>query len=228
MGIKLASSMMCADFRRLEENVKEMEAAGADFLHFDIMDGHFVPNLTFGALVLEQLRPVTKLPFDAHLMVEEPDWMVPEMVKAGADMVSVHVEAPVHLQRSLAVIRGLGVKAGAALNPATPLESLKYVLEDLDYILIMSVNPGFAGQDFVPSAVRKVKDLAEMIGREGREIEIHMDGSIRPHNLPELIAAGAANFILGSGLFGVYPSLKEGMKAFREAAGGVGKRLKID
>ena len=217
MTIKLAPSMMCADFLRLGDQLQEMEAAGVDLLHFDIMDGHFVPNITLGTLVLEQLRPATKLVFDAHLMVEEPTWLVPEIIKAGADMVSVHVEACTHLQRTLGLIRSLGAKAGVALNPATPLESIKYVLDDIDYVLIMSVNPGYAGQSFVPAARQKACDLKEMLFHTNRNIEIQMDGSIRPSNLPELVAAGASNFVLGSGFFGKYPTMQEGVAAFRGA-----------
>nr|NIM07317.1 ribulose-phosphate 3-epimerase [Armatimonadota bacterium]NIM24858.1 ribulose-phosphate 3-epimerase [Armatimonadota bacterium]NIM68748.1 ribulose-phosphate 3-epimerase [Armatimonadota bacterium]NIM76041.1 ribulose-phosphate 3-epimerase [Armatimonadota bacterium]NIN06945.1 ribulose-phosphate 3-epimerase [Armatimonadota bacterium] len=190
---------------------------GADLLHFDIMDGHFVPNLTFGAFLLEQVRPLTKMPFEAHLMVNETSWMIPDMIKAGADMVTVHVEACGHLQRTLAQIRSLGAKPGVALNPATPLDTVRYVLDDIDNVLVMSVNPGFAGQDFVPAAKEKTRDLAEMIRSQGRKIEIMMDGSIRPHNLPELVEAGATTFILGSGLFSNYPSLKAGFQAFRQA-----------
>ncbi len=218
MPIKLAPSMLCADFMRLGDQVKELEAAGADVLHFDIMDGHFVPNLTFGAVLLEKLRPLTTLPFDAHLMVEEPQEMLEQFVKAGANLISVHAEAGRHLQRALAQIRSLGAKAGVALNPATPLETLRYALDDIDYVLVMSVNPGFAGQEFIPSATGKVKDLAEMIHRAGREIEIHIDGGIRPDNIAQPAAAGARTFIIGSGLFSGFASLTEGLAAYRQAA----------
>ena len=216
--VKLSPSMMCADFAHLADNLAEMEAAGVDLLHMDIMDGHFVPNLTFGAVILQHLRPLTKLPMDAHLMVEEPDWLIPDMAEAGADMICVHAEARRPLQRTLTLIKDAGKKVGLALNPATPIESIYYVLDDLDYILIMSVNPGFAGQDFIPSAKEKTRNLSALLKKEKRDIEIHMDGSIRPYNLPELVQAGARGFVLGSGLFGAYDSLAEGVKVFREAA----------
>jgi len=210
--------MICADFSRLGEQAKELEAAGADFLHFDIMDGHFVPNLTFGHLILQHLRPAVSLPFEAHLMVEEPGDIIARMVQAGANMISVHAEACRHLQRTLAQIRSLGAKAGVALNPSTPLDALLYVLEDLDFILLMSVNPGFAGQKFIPSAKQKAADLSVLLRAEAREIEIQMDGNIVPANIAELAQAGVHSFAIGSGLFEGHASLAEGLKAYRQAA----------
>jgi ribulose-phosphate 3-epimerase len=217
MKIKLAPSILCADFARLGEQFQELEAAGADILHFDIMDNHFVPNLTFGPPLMEKLRPVTKLPFDAHLMVEEPKEIIDDSVKAGANMVCVQAEACRHLQRTLAHIRSLGARVGVALNPATPIEDIHYVLDDVDYILLMSVNPGFAGQKFIPSALNKLYDLAELLRCEEREIEIHMDGNVVPENIGELAEAGASTFVIGSGLF-AFPSLKEGLETYRKAA----------
>ena len=218
MPIKLAPSMICADFSRLGEQAKALEAAGADFLHFDIMDGHFVPNLTFGHLILQHLRPAVSLPFEAHLMVEEPGDIIARMVQAGANMISVHAEACRHLQRTLAQIRSLGVKTGVALNPSTPLDALQYVLEDLDFILLMSVNPGFAGQKFIPSAKQKAADLSELLRSQNKAIEIQMDGNIVPENIAELAQAGVHSFAIGSGLFEGPASLAEGLKAYRQAA----------
>jgi ribulose-phosphate 3-epimerase len=212
--------MLCADFRRLGEQARELAAAGAEVLHFDIMDGHFVPNLTFGPLLLRQLRQEVDLDFDAHLMVERPDDLIEECVESGATMISVHAESRCHLQRSLSFIRSLGVRAGVALDPATSLDAVRYVLDDLDYILVMSVNPGFAGQHFVLSALQKAKDLSALLHAEGRDIEIEMDGNVTPDNLAELTQAGASLFVIGTGLFQGYASLAEGLAAYRHAAAG--------
>lgn len=218
MSIRFAPSMLCADFRRLGEQARELAAAGAEVLHFDIMDGHFVPNLTFGPLLLRHLRQEVSLDFDAHLMVETPDDLIEECAQAGATMISIHAESKCHLQRTLSVIRDLGVRAGVALNPSTSLDVVRYVLDDIDYILIMSVNPGFAGQRFIPSALQKTQELSAMLKSEGRSIEIEMDGNVTPDNLAELAQAGVRLFVIGSGLFQSYPSLTEGLAAYRRAA----------
>jgi ribulose-phosphate 3-epimerase len=209
---------MCADLCRLGEHVAELEAGGADLLHFDIMDGHFVPNLTFGPLLVRAVKARAKIPVDAHLMVREPDWLLEEFAEAGADYISVHAEAVTHLQRSLAKIRDLGARPGVALNPASSPDRIDYVLEDVDFVLIMSVNPGFAGQSFIPSAKRKIEELHAMILDRRPEVEIWVDGSIREGNIGLLARAGAKGFILGTGLFESGRPLAETLKAFREAA----------
>jgi ribulose-phosphate 3-epimerase len=213
----IAPSLLSADFSRLGEEIAAMEEAGADIIHLDIMDGHFVPNITFGPPVVAKLRGCTKLPFDAHLMIQNADQYVEAFVDAGTDMISVHVESPGHLQRTLAFIRDKGAMAGAVLNPATPINTLKYILDDLDYILVMSVNPGFGGQAFIPSAMDKVRNISTMVEKAGKQIPIQLDGGVGPENTAEVTAAGASILVAGSAIFG-NPPYKDVIDSMRQAA----------
>jgi ribulose-phosphate 3-epimerase len=197
----VAPSILSADFARLGEQIRQIEAAGADWVHVDVMDGRFVPNITIGIPVVECIRPVTQLPLDVHLMIEEPQRHVEAFVKAGADIVTVHYEAVPHLQRVLAQIRELGARAGVSLNPHTPLVGLEYVLEDIDLILIMSVNPGFGGQSFVPATLRKLRDLQAMMARLGRRCLVEVDGGVGPANADAVREAGADVLVAGSAVF---------------------------
>ncbi|WP_429884615.1 ribulose-phosphate 3-epimerase [Geoalkalibacter halelectricus] len=200
--IKIAPSILSADFARLGEEVRAIEAAGADYVHVDVMDGHFVPNLTIGPPVVAALRQVTKLPLDVHLMISNPDAYIPEFAKAGADILTVHQEAGAHLHRSVQLIRSLGKKAGVSINPATPTSALDVILDDLDLVLVMSVNPGFGGQSFIPSALGKISALRREINRRGLQIELEVDGGVKPDNIAEIAAAGADVFVAGSAVFG--------------------------
>ena len=197
--VLIAPSILAADMANLKSEVEALAAAGADMLHLDIMDGHYVPNLTFGPGLVKTLRPYSRLPFDVHLMVTEPEVMVPWFAAAGADIITVHYEAAVHLDRTLAEIRAAGKKAGVSLNPATPENVLEYVLDKLDLILVMSVNPGFGGQSFIPSQLEKISQLKSMIG--GRNIKIEVDGGINPMTAAECIAAGADILVAGTSVF---------------------------
>lgn len=218
-AIQLAPSMMCADLWRLAETVRELEAAGVDMLHFDLMDAHFAPNLPLGLGLLEWLRPHTALPFDAHLMVEDNDFFIPRLAAIGVQQVSVHVESATHLDRTLSSIRGQGMKAGAALNPATPPSALAYVLEQLDFVLVMTVNPGFAGQKLAPSALRKIADTAAFLQDHGRDIPIQVDGNVSFANIPDMAAAGATILVGGSSsIFAPTGSLTENVHQARQAA----------
>jgi ribulose-phosphate 3-epimerase len=214
-SLKIAPSLLSADFSRLGEEIAALEEAGADIIHLDIMDGHFVPNITFGPPVVAKLRGCTKLPFDAHLMIQNADQYVDAFVDAGTDMISVHVEAPGHLQRTLALIRDKGAMAGAVLNPATPIDTLEYILDDLDYILVMSVNPGFGGQAFIPSAMDKVRNISAMVEKAGKQIPIQLDGGVGPENTAEVTAAGASILVAGSAIFG-NPPYKDVIRKMRE------------
>jgi ribulose-phosphate 3-epimerase len=199
----IAPSILSADFARLGEEVDNVLAAGADWVHFDVMDNHYVPNLTIGPLVCEALRKhgVTA-PIDVHLMVEPVDRIVPDFAKAGASLISFHPEASAHVHRTIQLIKSHGCKAGLVLNPATPLEVLDYVLDELDLVLLMSVNPGFGGQSFIPSALDKLRRVRERIERSGREIRLEIDGGVKPDNIGEIAAAGADTFVSGSAIFG--------------------------
>ncbi|MEB3207078.1 MAG: ribulose-phosphate 3-epimerase [Vampirovibrionales bacterium] len=195
----IAPSILSADFARLGEELKAITAAGADWIHVDVMDGVFVPNLTFGPPVLQKLRQYSSLPFDVHLMITEPDRHLKAFRDAGADWITVHAEACTHLHRTLQTIRALGAKAGVSLNPATDESPLKYVLDDLDLILIMSVNPGFGGQSFIPATFEKLRRVREMVGN--RAIEISVDGGVSPKNSKQLSQAGASVLVAGSAIF---------------------------
>lgn len=197
----IAPSILSADFSRLGDEVRAVEAAGADIIHFDVMDGHFVPNITVGPLVLEAVRKITRLPIDAHLMIDHPDQYVAEFVKAGANYVSVHVEASRHLHRSIQLIRSLGAKAGIALNPHTPVASMGYILDEVDFILVMTVNPGFGGQKFIPAAFKKVAELDQMRREHKLNFEIEIDGGVKVENIAEVSAAGVDIFVAGSAIF---------------------------
>jgi ribulose-phosphate 3-epimerase len=221
--IQIAPSILSADFSRLADEIQAVEAAGADIIHLDIMDGHFVPNITFGPPVVAKLRGTTRLPFDAHLMIENPDDYIPAFADAGADMISVHVEECIHLQRSLGLIREQGAMAGAVLNPATPIETLEYVLDDLDYILLMSVNPGFGGQAFIPSAMDKLLHLSDMIADAGKDIPIQLDGGVTPENTADVVAAGASILVAGSAIFN-QPPYEDAIAAIKNAAADAGRR----
>jgi ribulose-phosphate 3-epimerase len=199
--IKISPSILSADFSRLGEDVQAVDRAGADYIHIDVMDGHFVPNITIGPLVVDALRKVTTKPLDVHLMIENPDLYIPDFAKAGADIITVHQEAVPHLHRTVQLIKSLGKKAGVSLNPATPVETLDVILDDLDLVLIMSVNPGFGGQSFIPSALDKIRALRQRITERGLATELEVDGGVKLDNIREVVAAGADVLVAGSAVF---------------------------
>jgi len=217
--VKLAPSILSADFSRLGEQVARVEQAGVEYLHIDVMDGHFVPNITIGPLVVEALRPESKLVFDVHLMIENPDNYVEQFVKAGADIVGIHVEAAHHLHRSVQLIKSLGVRASVSLNPATPLSTIEYILQDVDMVLIMSVNPGFGGQKFIPNVLPKISALRSMIKERGLNVDIQVDGGINPGTAGRVVAAGANVLVAGSAIFGA-ADIPAAVAGLRTACGG--------
>ncbi len=217
MNVRLAPSLLSADFGRLAEAISTIETGGAEVVHLDVMDGHFVPNLTIGPPVVKALRGVTELPFDCHLMIEEPQRFIPDFLDAGANMISVHVEADAHLHRALSMIREGGAMAGIAINPGTAISSLDAALEYCDYVLVMSVNPGFGGQKFIAGSVEKIRMLSEMIRSRGLRVLIEVDGGIDENTAPLVVGAGARLLVAGSAIFG-RPDPVEAMRVLRTAA----------
>lgn len=212
--IKIAPSILSADFSRLGDDIKAVEEAGADYIHVDVMDGHFVPNITIGPLVVQAIRPVTKLPLDVHLMIENPDRYIEEFAKAGADIISVHVEASLHLHRTVQLIKQQGVKAGVVINPATPVDSIKHIIQDVDLVLLMTVNPGFGGQAFIQSVVPKIKEVSDLVQTQGLNVEIEVDGGVNPETARLCVEAGANVLVAGSAIYGK-KDLKDAIKAIR-------------
>jgi len=215
---KIAPSILSADFARLGEEIAKVEAAGADMIHVDVMDGHFVPNFTIGPPIVKAIRKVTKLPLDVHLMMTNPEEFIPEFIEAGSNYLTVHVETCPHLHRTIQSIKEKGVKAGVTLNPATPLVSIEEILSEVDLLLIMSVNPGFGGQSFIPQALEKLKRARRMIDDYGLKVELEVDGGVKPDNMAALSKAGADIFVSGSAIFG-NPDYKITIQKMRKAIG---------
>lgn len=198
---KIAASILSADFSRFAEEVKAVEAAGADVFHVDVMDGHFVPNITIGPLVVEGLRRITSLPLDTHLMIENPDKYIEPFARAGSSWITVHAEVCPNLHRTIKSLRSLNVRPGVVVNPRTSLKALYPVLEEIDYVLLMSVNPGFGGQAFIPATLKKIEKLRKIVDRKGLPLEIEVDGGVKIDNIEEIARAGADIFVLGTGIF---------------------------
>jgi ribulose-phosphate 3-epimerase len=198
----IAPSILSADFTKLGDEIKSVEDAGADWIHVDVMDGHFVPAITMGPIITKAARSITSLPLDVHLMIENPDVYIPDFAKAGATLISVHVEACVHLNRTIQLIKEFGIKAGVALNPSTQLSSIDWLLEFVDFVLIMSVNPGFGGQVFIANSIDKIMALRKMIKERGLSTLIEIDGGVNEKNIEEISIAGADAFVAGSAIFG--------------------------
>ena len=214
----IAPSILSADFSKLGDEIRSVEDAGADWIHVDVMDGHFVPNITIGPLVVEAAKRVTSLPIDVHLMIENPDRYIIDFTKAGADLISVHPETCVHLNRTIQMIKESGPRAGVVLNPSTPLSSIDWVVEYVDFVMIMSVNPGFGGQNFIPNSLNKVKALRRMIRDRGLSTLIEIDGGVKEQNIKNISDAGVDVFVAGSAIF-KSPDYKKTIDRFRELIG---------
>ena len=215
--IKLAPSILSADFAKLLEDVKKVEKAGCEYLHIDVMDGHFVPNITLGPGIVKSLRKDVNMVFDTHLMIENPDNYIKDFVDAGSDLIVVHVEACRHLHRTIQNIKSYNVKAGVALNPATPIETIKHVLQDVDMVLIMTVNPGFGGQSFIESTIEKIKELKQLIDEKNLKVDIQVDGGIKPSDIYQVVEAGANIIVAGSAIFNS-ENIEETVKLMRKNA----------
>lgn len=212
---RIAPSILSADFARLGEEVKNVEAAGADFIHFDVMDNHYVPNLTIGPMICEAIRPHVNIPIDVHLMVKPVDRIIPDFAKAGANIISFHPEASEHIDRTIQLIHDNGCKAGLVFNPATPLNYLDYVINKLDLVLLMSVNPGFGGQSFIQETLIKIKQARQRIDASGRDILLEVDGGVKVNNISSIAKAGADTFVAGSAIFG-QPDYKQVIDQMRQ------------
>nr|WP_304215710.1 ribulose-phosphate 3-epimerase [Fredinandcohnia onubensis] len=199
--IKIAPSILSADFAKLGEEIKDVENGGADYIHVDVMDGHFVPNITIGPLIVEAIRPITNLPLDVHLMIENPDQYISAFANAGADIITVHVEACPHLHRTIQLIKSHGVKAGVVLNPATPVDTIKHIIEDIDLVLLMTVNPGFGGQKFIHSVLPKIEEVARMVKEKNLNVEIEVDGGVNEETARLCVEAGANVLVAGSAVY---------------------------
>jgi ribulose-phosphate 3-epimerase len=215
--IKLAPSILSANFARLGAQVREAEAAGADWLHVDVMDGHFVPNITIGPLVVAAIRPLTALPLDVHLMIEHPERYLADFARAGANVITVHVETCPHLHRTIQMIKELDVKAGVTLNPGTPLHTLEEVLPMVDLVLVMSVNPGFGGQSYIPASSAKIRRLRSMLETAGSRAELEVDGGVKASNAADIVAAGASILVAGSAVFNEEASIEQNITRIRRA-----------
>ena len=215
--IKLAPSILSADFARLGEQIDEVARAGADYIHVDVMDGHFVPNITIGAPVVAAIRPVTSLPLDVHLMIEHPERYISEFVHAGADIITVHVEACPHLHSTIRLIKELGARAGVSLNPPTPLSAVEEFLPHVDLVLIMSVNPGFGGQSFIPETLPRIANMRKILDDRGLSAELEVDGGINADNAPDIVKAGANVLVAGNSVFRAKEGISQALQRLREA-----------
>ncbi len=223
--IEIAPSILSADFANLASEINKVAGAGADVLHLDLMDGHFVPNITIGPPVVKSIRKATSLPLDAHLMIEHPEHYIDALCDAGVNWISVHVEADIHINRTLQYLHERGIRAGVALNPATPLSALEEILPDADYILVMSVNPGFGGQRFIPSTLKKIRKLREIIAFNKYRARIEVDGGIGTGNIGEILAAGAEILVIGSAIFSAQRDASDMVHEFRAMADRQGRIL---
>jgi ribulose-phosphate 3-epimerase len=214
--IKLAPSILSANFARLGEQIDEVVRAGADYIHVDVMDGHFVPNITIGAPVVASIRPVTSLPLDVHLMIEHPEQYISEFVQAGADIITVHVEACPHLHKTIRLIKELGAKAGVSLNPATPVSAIEEFLPHVDLVLVMSVTPGFGGQAFIPATLPKIANMRKILDDRGLSAELEVDGGINADNAPDIVKAGANVLVAGNSIFRANEGIARAMRRLRE------------
>ena len=221
--VKIAPSILSADFARLGEQVRDAEAAGADWIHVDVMDGNFVPNITIGPLVVRAMRPVTRLPLDVHLMIEGPERYLADFVRAGADRLTVHVETCPHLHRTIQQIKELGVPAGVTLNPATPLSHLEEVLPEVDLVLVMSVNPGFGGQSYIASSTTRLARLRAMLDDIGSQAELQVDGGVNPSTIATVVEAGATVLVIGSAVFNDRAPVGDNIRQLRELADSVSR-----
>ncbi len=214
--VKISPSILSADFTRLADQVNEAEEAGVDYIHVDVMDGHFVPNITIGPLIVKALRPVTNLPLDVHLMIENPEIYIEDFSKAGADIITVHQESTPHLNRTIQQIHDLGIKAGVSINPSTSVNTLDEIICEVDLVLVMSVNPGFSGQFYIPSSTSKIRKVREMLDSCGSSADLQVDGGVNVDTVKEVVHAGASSFVAGSAIFNDKSSIAENVLALRE------------